>query len=231
MKTNFKILTFLVLLLYACDKKDPILPGVRSPVFDGGAQVVLSNKSVKDLVGDFKDQPAIKSELYEMSDENILTRKSDGKVIFKGFPTATKTGAPARPIASNGFVYAGLSTGEVLKVSASDSTIKWMIDLGGRSLITGGSPVSDISVLMLNGGNLYASSLAGVFAKISADNGKVIWSRPFQATGEIFVSGSLVAFVDLSGDLIALDAKDGALVLRRAANGKDVGQMIKAELK
>ncbi|MDR0449464.1 MAG: PQQ-like beta-propeller repeat protein [Rickettsiales bacterium] len=217
-------------MLGACDKKDPILPGERIPVFHDSGKLKEKDARVGELIGKVVSPAATNSctmdpglrrgdgcvgggddKLYIMSDDNVLTRKSDGKIIFRGFPTAAKAGAAALPIVSGKFIFIGLSTGEVLKINKDTGEILWSADLGGRSLLTGGSLVSDISVLRLSGGALYAASLGGVLARIDAANGDVVWTANIGTIHPIFISGRALAVID-SDKLIVLDSKDGVSV-------------------
>ena len=45
---NFVIAAICALTLAACDKHDPILPGVRTPIF-GGASVEVQNRVITDV--------------------------------------------------------------------------------------------------------------------------------------------------------------------------------------
>ncbi|MDR0319549.1 MAG: PQQ-like beta-propeller repeat protein [Rickettsiales bacterium] len=222
---SFGIILIFALALGACDKKDPILPGDRIPVFEAGAKLKESKVGVLDLLpptgSKAADSPARGELDYIMSDENVLTRKADGKIIFRGFPTATKAGPAAAPITSGGYIYAGLSTGEVIKINKATGEILWTIDLGSRSLITGGSQIADISAMRLDGGNLFVSSIGGIFAKIDAAAGRAIWTAPIGTGHGIFISGRALAIIDLDGDLAVLDARDGALSARHKLKRKD----------
>jgi len=226
------ILPALFVAMAGCDKKDPILPGVRVPVFHNNLEMKESKATAAELMGKEKGNrtKGEAEQLYEMSENNILTRKSDGRVILRGFPTATKAGPAAEPIVSGNFIYAGLSTGEVLKIRRANGEIIWTVDLGGRSLLTGGSLLSDISVMKLDGNFLYVSGVGGTFGKLRSTTGEAVWVSGVGTMNEIFISGNLIAFVDLDGRLVMLDARDGSLVeareLSKRERKRSIGELV-----
>ncbi|MDR2685430.1 MAG: PQQ-like beta-propeller repeat protein [Rickettsiales bacterium] len=222
------LILILCIVVMGCDKKDPILPGVRIPIFDSGIKVSESKASVKELIGK-SDVPAagvvrastLIASLIHMSEDNIITRDFDKHIIFSGFPTATKTGPAIQPVIAGDYLYAGLSTGEILKIHTASGHVVWSIDLSSRTILTGGSPVADVSALRVLGNFVYASTYGGIIAKISAEDGRVIWAAPFGTKRPIFVLGNLVAVVALDGRVVALDGRTGGLV--REWNLDEVG--------
>jgi outer membrane protein assembly factor BamB len=230
MKT--KLLLLPIILLAACDKTDPILQGNRELIF-ADTTPIAANISVSTLIGKvpefeiaddaktlFENAPAAKQSVYSLNEDNILTRNSDKRVIFSGFSTGTKTGKPIAPIINGDYIFIGLSTGEIVKLSKSGD-IEWTRDINRSSLLTGGSPLTDVSQMQIIGDYVYASTFGGTTSKLSTDSGEIIWTAD-TATYQLFLfSGRALFLIDMKNNLSVINTTNGKVVASNPLERKD----------
>lgn len=194
--------------LVACDKHDPILPGVRTAVFQD-TQVIVQNKSITDTS---LSEIVIDNSKCPYSQDSLNTIWEEDKKIFSGFPTSDTVSANRRPVCSGQYLYAGLTTGEVIKINPKTRKIAWIADLYRASNLTGGSSTVDIVAPIIPYGKwVYAGGLGDAFCKISAATGDKKWcldigvAVPFVLTEKYaFVVGTdnyLYAIETASGDV------------------------------
>ena len=100
--------------LGACSKHDPILPGTRNAIFATNAPLVL-NQSITDLPATTVAGDADANCPYTQDTSNVI--KNGDRKIFSGFPTPNSVRSNMHPVCSGKYVYAGLTTGEVVKVA------------------------------------------------------------------------------------------------------------------
>ena len=155
--------------LGACSKHDPILPGTRSAIFATNAPVVL-NQSITNLPATTVAGDADANCPYTQDASNVI--KNGDRKIFSGFPTPNSVHSNMRPVCSGKYVYAGLTTGEVVKVDTKTRNIVWIADVFRPSNMTGGASVVDIvAPIMLHNGTVYAGGLGDAFCAINATSG------------------------------------------------------------
>jgi outer membrane protein assembly factor BamB len=172
--TNRYLLFALCSLLFigGCSKTDPILPGVRTSIFPGTELKVL-NKTIPDL------PDAVNSSIqrdcpYRQDSANIIWDGS--RKIFSGYPTENYVESNQAPICHGGFVYAGLSTGELVKINPKTRAIAWIADIYRASNMTGGASQLDIvAPLQISGNYIYAGGIGDAFCKINMASGKKSW--------------------------------------------------------
>ena len=140
MHKNILLLIIVSWVISACNKHDPILPGVRSSIFETDTTNVL-NILVPDAPENitpitYEDCPYV-----QKSDNTIW---NGDKKVFSGFATNNYVSGTRQPICNDGFVYAGLSTGEYVKINPRNRQIMWIADVYRQSNMTGGASVLDI---------------------------------------------------------------------------------------
>ena len=204
--------------LGACSKHDPILPGTRSAIFATNAPVVL-NQSITDLPATTVAGDADANCPYTQDASNVI--KNGDRKIFSGFPTPNSVHSNMRPVCSGKYVYAGLTTGEVVKVDTKTRNIVWIADVFRPSNMTGGASVVDIvAPIMLHNGTVYAGGLGDAFCAINATSGVKKWCT-YIGTAHPFVITNAAAFVvGTDNNLYAVRMRDGAIYWRVAVNAQ-----------
>lgn len=204
--------------LGACSKHDPILPGTRSAIFATNAPVVL-NQSITDLPATTVAGDADANCPYTQDASNVI--KNGDRKIFSGFPTPNSVHSNMRPVCSGKYVYAGLTTGEVVKVDTKTRNIVWIADVFRPSNMTGGASVVDIvAPIMLHNGTVYAGGLGDAFCAINATSGVKKWCT-YIGTAHPFVITNVAAFVvGTDNNLYAVRMRDGAIYWRATVNAQ-----------
>lgn len=203
---------FSVFALVACDKHDPILSGTRLSVFDTDAPRVL-NTEIKNLP--VAVQNAKNDCKYEQRSDNTIW---DGnRKIFSGFATNNFVAGTRTPVCAGGFVYAGLSTGELVKINPKNRQVLWVADVYRQSNMMGGASVLDIiAPAVVRGGYVYAGGLGRAFCKISDTDGAAKWCIDIGVEHPFIIAGDVAFVVDTDNNLNAVRLRDGALYWRTA---------------
>jgi outer membrane protein assembly factor BamB len=209
-----------------CAKHDPVLPGVRAPVFADDEAAVLDVEvpvSVLEAAWARKTAPAPAGPgaSYEQTPENeIYEIAADGarRKIFGGFPAAAHVDCARAPVSAGGFVYAGLSTGEVVKVAPRARAAKWTADVFKPSAMTGGAGILDIvAPVVVDGANVYAAGLGGAFCKLRNSDGAKVWCAWVSSALPFSVYGGLALLASADGRIYAFNTGDGSVYWRRDA--------------
>jgi outer membrane protein assembly factor BamB len=206
LKKIFLILSALV-VMSACSKHDPILPGVRYDIFDN-TDVSVSNREVPDLSENVKNISGDeKCEYVQDASNNIWL---DNKKIFSGFATNTIVKNNQSPICDGAFLYAGLATGEVIKVNKNNRNVVWVTDVFRANNLTGGASVVDIvaHVGVLDG-YVYAGGLGDAFCKLNAKNGAKVWCLNISVPVDFIIVDDFAFVVGTDNNLYAINIKDG----------------------
>lgn len=205
---KISLIALSVLALVACDKHDPILPGVRSAIFSENKLHVL-NIDVTNLPDNITEQKVSECP-YTQTSSNVIMR-GDAK-IFAGFPTQNTVACEHRPVCSGKYLYAGLTTGTVIKINPQNRAIIWTNDVYRASNLTGGTSVVDIvSPIVLNNGYVYAAGLGDAFCKINSDNGEKKWCIEIGSGHEFIVLKNVSYIVGTDNNLYAVRNSDGAI--------------------
>ena len=132
-------------------------------------------------------------------------------------PTNTFVDIVRSPVCSGGYVYAGLSTGELVKFNPKNRQVVWIADVYRQSNMMGGASVLDvIAPAVIYGDYVYAGGLGGVFCKISDESGAVQWCINIGVEHPFVVADSVAYVVDTDDNLNAVRLRDGALYWRTA---------------
>jgi len=203
-------------LCAACSKQDPILPGERFSVFDTGAVNVLYRSAPVSGI----EIPNLESDSggkYEQDSDNNIWKINDGERIrlFSGLPTVAHVAGKRQPVESKGFVYAGLSTGEAVKVNEKTKELMWIADVYKPSAMLGGSSILDIvAPVVVDGGWVYAGGLGGAFCKLRAIDGGKIWCVDLSVGVPFLIAGEMSYVVAVDDHLYAIDSKSGEVYWR-----------------
>ena len=170
---NYKlfILCPLLTILWSCEKHDPILSGIRTPIFNNEqVQLIKDRVSIGDPI---KPEPCE----YTINSDNTIWK--DGSRIFAGLPTSSDFKVDKKVICHDDFIYAGLSTGELIKVDAKTRKPEWIANIFSDKIVTGGTPFLDIiATPVYNNGFIYAGGLGDAFCKVRDSDGKKVWCLP-----------------------------------------------------
>jgi outer membrane protein assembly factor BamB len=210
----------LVFIVCSCAKNDPILPGTRTEIFPG-ASLSVENKEIPESALAEITPHASRLTPHAFTQDNQNNIFDGERKIFSGLATTSFVAGTRVPAFSGGFVYAGLSTGEVVKVNPKNKELKWVADVYSRSNMTGGLEVLDIvaPVIVANncrnaGPGVYAGGLGGEFCRLRDSDGRKLWCVPI-AAGVPFSLSGCVAFVAATDNfLYAIDADKGAIYWR-----------------
>ncbi len=207
-----------LLTLAACDKHDPILAGTRTAIFDT-AQTKVLGENVPDL-----PQKIVKPDVadcpYTQDKSNTIW---DGdKKIFSGFATNNSVSGTQTPVCSGGAVYAGLTTGEVVKLNPRTRKILWIADVYRATNMTGGASVVDIvAPIEIRGASVYAGGLGDAFCRINATSGVARWCADI-GTAHPFILTDVAAFVVATdNNLYAIRLSDGVAYWRTELDKQD----------
>ena len=194
--------------LGACDKHDPILPGVRTSIFST-TNTKIADTKIASLPDAAFEMPVMDCPYRQDSSNTIW---NGDRKIFAGFPTTNSVKNNATPVCSGKFIYAGLTTGELIKINSTNRQIVWIADIYRPSNMMGGASVLDIvSPIVIKDTNIYVGGLGDAFCKINATSGAKKWCTEIGTAEPFIIAGDAVFVVATNGALYALRDKDGAI--------------------
>ena len=196
----------------ACDKHDPILPGGRDDIFASNSLNIL-NTDVPNPSDDAVAQNVANCPYTQKNDNTIW----DGeRKIFAGFATNNYVSGTKHPICNGNFVYAGLSTGELVKVNAKNRQIAWIADVYRPSNMMGGASVIDIiATPQIYKNYVYVGGLGNAFCKISDATGNTAWCLDIGVQKNFVITDAAIYVVDTDDNLNAIRNRDGAIYWRK----------------
>ncbi|MBO4625779.1 MAG: PQQ-like beta-propeller repeat protein [Alphaproteobacteria bacterium] len=196
-----------IVALGACEKHDPILPGVRTSIFDTST-IKPTNDAITNLPDVAFNAPDVNCPYTQDSSNTIW---NGGRKIFTGFPTTNSVKHDAVPVCSGKFIYAGLTTGELIKINVSTRQIVWIADIYRPSNMMGGASVLDIvAPIVVKGTDVYVGGLGDAFCKINANTGAKKWCTEIATAQPFIIADSVIYVVATNDNLYALRDTDGA---------------------
>ncbi len=209
------VLMLCLIILNACSKHDPILPGKRTAVFETEKLQIL-NEPIENLPDKLEEIPLKKCD-YTQDSSNVVW-KGDKK-IFSGFPTSNYVKSSQKPLCSGEYVYAGLTTGELVKVNPSNKKILWIADIYQASNMTGGSSILDIvAPIVIKDNYIYAGGLGDAFCKIKTSSGDKKWCIPIGVAVPFIVTEKVSFVVATDEYLYAIRNSDGTAYWKTKVN-------------
>ena len=202
-------------IVSACDKHDPILPGTRTAIFDS-ADVKVSHERIVD----------IPDSVYSMDNSNCpYTQDSENVIwdgarrVFSGFATKNTVSADMRPVCDGGFVYAGLTTGELIKINPKTRQISWIADIYRPSNMTGGASMVDIiAPIVVTKDSVYAGGLGDAFCRIAKSSGNKSWCINIGVAHPFIITDNYAFVVATDDNLYAIRLKDGVAMWRTSVS-------------
>ena len=164
------------MLLAACSKSDPVLPGDRVSIFRTDAPNIIATPPT-DLGKTLEPKKCD----FTLDSDNRIWRGE--RRIFAGLPTDSKIKIERKTMCNGGYVYAGLSTGELVKVNAESRNVEWVAEIFSKNSPTSASPFLDIiATPVYADGFVYAGGLGNAFCKIRDKDGAKSWCLPLITT-------------------------------------------------
>lgn len=201
---TFVLLSLVV--LGACSKKDPILPGTRESIFPG-AVLTVEGKQVPNLPDNAPVRTVVDCP-YTQDTSNIVWYGK--KKLFSGYPTNNSVKSDQKPVCSGKFVYAGLTTGELVKVDSTNRNIAWIADIYRQSNLTGGATVLDIlAPIVVDKDVVYVGGLGDAFCKLQASKGAKIWCLEIGVAEPFLIMDALAFVVGTNNTLYAINTNNG----------------------
>ncbi len=199
-----------VLILAAgCTKRDPILPGVRTAIFDDSAALTVVGGPIENL----PDRGVARDDkLCPYTQDRANTIWNGDKKIFSGFPTSNSVKSNQTPVCAGKYVIAGLTTGEVIKVNPANRHVEWIADVYRPSNMTGGASVVDIvAPIVIDDDAVYAGGMGDAFCRITLARGQKKWCVPISVASPFIVAGPAAFVMGANGTLYAVRTSDGAI--------------------
>lgn len=208
---KYAVLIGCLSLLAACSKHDPILPGSRTAIF-ATTDIRILNQDVPNLPLSI-DTSAPADCPFTQDSSNIIW--NGDKKIFSGFPTSNSVKSAQKPVCSGNYVYAGLTTGELVKVNAKNRKIAWIADIYRPSNLTGGASVLDIiAPIVIHDGAVYVGGLGDAFCRINATSGTKKWCADIGVAKPFIITDTAAFVVGTDNNLYAIRTSDGEIYWR-----------------
>lgn len=208
---KYAVLIGCLTLLAACSKHDPILPGSRTAIF-ATKDISILNQDVPNLPLSI-DTLAPADCPFTQDSSNIIW--NGDKKIFSGFPTSNSVKSAQKPVCSGNYVYAGLTTGELVKVNAKNRKIAWIADIYRPSNLTGGASVLDIiAPIVIHDGAVYVGGLGDAFCRINANSGTKKWCADIGVAKPFIITDTAAFVVGTDNNLYAIRTSDGEIYWR-----------------
>lgn len=204
-------------VIFACSKQDPILPGVRTPIFNDN-EIKALNIPVPNLPEKLNADGNADCQ-YIQDDSNVIW--NGDKKIFSGFPADNYVNVKRHPVCNKNFVYSALTTGEVVKINPSSRKIEWIADVFRDSNMTGGSSIVDIPAPIIiqngkGGAEIYAAGLGDSFCKISDKDGSKKWCVYIGVGVPFIVTESAAFIVGTDNNMYAINTETGDIYWKTA---------------
>ncbi len=194
--------------LCGCSKTDPVLPGQRTSIF-GGSALTFHETSVPNLPDEMPSQQSGAC-MCTIDSSNVIWIGE--RKLFSGFATDSYVKCEKQPVCDGDFVYAGLSTGELVKVNQRTRNVAWVADIYKDSNMLGGASVLDIvAPIVVTKTDVYAGGLGDAFCRVNKSNGSKRWCLDIGTDTAFIVMDSVIYMVSTGDNLYAINPADGGI--------------------
>ncbi len=204
-------------LLSACSKPDPILPGLRTPIFGATANSTLLGAIPEKVLSDSFSRIKVTNMQndYEQNLNNeVFQVLPDGtkRKIFAGFPTNDKIEVKRAPVFYKNFVYAGLTTGELIKINPKNREVVWIADIyKDLDMLGGGSILDIVAPVVIDEDRLFTGGMGRAFCQINIQNGNKKWCADISVAGPFLIAGDLAFVIGADENLYAINTGNGSV--------------------
>ncbi len=157
------------------------------------------------------------------SAEILVIRSQDGRLfgfdatsgqrrwlVDRDTPLLSLRGNSA-PVVRDGSVFVGFDTGRVVSLNLVDGAVRWEQSVAtgeGRTEIDRMVDIDgDIQVVA---GDVYAVAYGSQAVALTADSGRVLWSRDYSAYTGMAVFGTMLYMSTANGEVVGLDRRSGS---------------------
>lgn len=199
----------ILILLCACSSHDPILSGKRNAVFDNENTMMMVKNAVPDVsageyIGHTTDCP------YIQNSNNTIN--NGDKIIYTGFAMKHFIDNKQQPICYGKYIFAGFTTGEVIKIDSTNYDVVWTADVFANNNFTGTSPIVDIvAPMVIKKDYIYAAGMGNAMCKINIHSGIKKWCINVSSITPFSIIGDTIFIVDINNMLYAIRDNDGAV--------------------
>ena len=202
-------------LLFACSKDDPILPGDRVSIFGDSALVNFAPPREIPNMPDNAPEIILQECPFTVDSSNAIWDGS--RKIFSGFPTTSYVKSDKKPVCDGDFVYAGLSTGELVKVNAKTRNVVWVEDIYRESNMLGGATVLDvIAPVVVYNSDVYVGGLGDAFCKLNKSSGAKRWCVNIGVSQPFVITDAAAFVVGTDNNVYAINTRDGSIYWRQS---------------
>lgn len=196
-----------LLVISACSKHDPILPGERFDIFDAN-DIIVQNKEVPELSDEITNISGGAPCEYKQDSSNTIF--FGDKKIWSGFAANNPVKSNQSPVCDGKYVYTGLSTGEVVKINTATQKLVWATDVFRANNLTGGASIVDIIAHVgLEGKYVYAGGLGDAFCKLDVNNGNKVWCLNISVPVDFIMVDDFIFVVGTDNYLYAINKQNG----------------------
>ncbi|WP_455221294.1 outer membrane protein assembly factor BamB [Kaarinaea lacus] len=161
--------------------------------------------------------------IYVQTTDGKLTAldKKSGKKVWsdtREVPALTLRGT-STPVVVNDKVIAGFANGKLVAVQKETGKRLWEVVIGIPTGRTDLQRMVDIDGLMQvdNDDEVYAVTYQGRIAAVSADKGRIVWTRDMSSYSGVAMDKTQLYVTDANGSVWALDRRSGATLWRQDA--------------
>jgi outer membrane protein assembly factor BamB len=158
---------------------------------------------------------AANDRVYVISIEGRLYCLSgiDGTELWsvRGLPQQASLGLNASPAVEGDMVVAPYASGDLVGLRVSDGTAAWSESLSRTRTTSQLASMSDAARPAIDGGVVFAVGHGGRMVATKASTGERLWSLNVPGTQMPLVAGETVYVVDTSGQLMAINKRDGKI--------------------
>lgn len=194
---------------------------VKDRIFFGGNNGLFYSASLKngEIFWTFSAKTEVLSaptlfegNIYFLAGNNILYSldATDGKeqwIYSRVDSQNISVRGASRPVIENGVLYMGFSDGYLVALDAKTGTVKWeqWLNKNKRFKDLDGAPIID-------GEEIYITGFDSSLYCLKKNSGQLLWKSEPGGFGDILISNDKIVYSTSTGEVLALNKKDGAKI-------------------